>query len=224
MGEEVALGDRRVVRVRGVHEARVGLEGDGQRVVVVGAGLTACGLALDVIARGRASAVTIAARRAPSVRQFDAPACWLGESRPRHMFGLLSEPDLRTRASIVAEARGPPSISPEVFERLQRVRQGPPSVVATYCAVLGIGFMGCYALPGADQYALAQLRRDLATQLGVDPDRDWTGGAIRPVRKEDAEDLDRFAVPWWKSLTFGRTIATLLFMSAASAAAWMFVL
>ncbi len=111
----------------------------------------------------------------------------------------------------------------EVFERLQRVRQGPPSVVATFAAVLGIGFMGCYALPGADQYALAQLRRDLSVQLGVDPDRDWSGGAIRPIRREDAEDLERFAVPWWKSLLFGRTVATLLFLCAAGAGVLMFL-
>jgi type VI secretion system protein ImpK len=136
-------------------------------------------------------------------------------------------PDLRpmwSQYSLQATRFSTNNAGVEVFERLQRVRQGPASIIATYAAVLGIGFMGCYALPGADQYALAQLRRDLAVQLGVDPDRDWTGGAIRPIRKEDAEDLDRFRVPWWKSLIFGRTVASLLFLSAASVGAWMFLL
>lgn len=139
----------------------------------------------------------------------------------------MAMPDLRpmwSQYSLQATRFSTNNAGVEVFERLQRVRQGPPSVLATFAAVLGIGFMGCYALPGADQYALAQLRRDLSVQLGVDPDRDWSGGAIRPVRKEDAEDLERFAVPWWKSLIFGRTIASLLFLSAASVGALMFLL
>ena len=138
----------------------------------------------------------------------------------------MAMPDLRpmwSQYSLQATRFSTNNAGVEVFERLQRVRQGPPSVIATFAAVLGIGFMGCYALPGADQYALAQLRRDLSVQLGVDPDRDWNGGAIRPVRKEDAEDLERFAVPWWKSLVFGRTIAALLFVSAASVGALMFL-
>lgn len=135
-------------------------------------------------------------------------------------------PDLRpmwSQYSLQATRFSTNNAGVEVFERLQRVRQGPASVIATYAAVLGIGFMGCYALPGADQYALAQLRRDLSVQLGVDPDRDWSGGALRPTRREDAEDLDRFAVPWWKSLWFGRTIAIVLALSATTTAVLMFV-
>ncbi len=135
-------------------------------------------------------------------------------------------PDLRpmwSQYSLQATRFSTNNAGVEVFERLQRVRQGPASVIATFATVLGVGFMGCYALPGADQYALAQLRRDLSVQLGVDPDRDWSGGSLRPTRKEDAEDLDRFAVPWWKSLWFGRTIAVLLFLSATATAVWMFI-
>lgn len=109
----------------------------------------------------------------------------------------------------------------EVFERLQRVRQGPPSIIATYFVTLGIGFQGCYGLPGADRYALSQLRRDLAVQLGVDPDRDWSGGAIRAIRKEEVENLELFRVPWYKTVWFGRLIATLVFLSVVVTGLWL---
>jgi len=106
----------------------------------------------------------------------------------------------------------------ELFERLNRVRsQAPRNVLATYAAVLGIGFQGCYGLPGADRYALQQLRRDLSAQLGVDPDRDWTGGVLRRVRVEEVENLDAFQLPWFKSLWLGRTLALLLLLSAVAA-------
>ena len=102
----------------------------------------------------------------------------------------------------------------EVFERLGRVRQGPAAVIATYAVVLGLGFQGCYGLPGADRYALSQLRRDLSVQLGVDPDRDWNGGVIQPIRVEQVETLELFKTPWFKSLWLGRALAALLLTSA----------
>lgn len=102
----------------------------------------------------------------------------------------------------------------ELFERLYRVRQGPPSVIATYAAVLGIGFQGCYGLPGADRYALAQLRRDLAQQLGVDQDRDWTGGVLKAINVNEVQRLELFKIPWYKTVWFGRVLAALLFLGA----------
>ena len=45
----------------------------------------------------------------------------------------------------------------EFFERLERVRQGPKCVLATYVVVLGLGFLGRFGLPGAERYSLAQL-------------------------------------------------------------------
>ena len=50
----------------------------------------------------------------------------------------------------------------ELFQRLERVRKGPRTVFATYVTVLGLGFQGRFGLPGADRYALAQLRRELS--------------------------------------------------------------
>jgi type VI secretion system protein ImpK len=103
----------------------------------------------------------------------------------------------------------------ELFERLPRVRQGPATVVATYATVLGLGFQGCYGLPGADTYALSQLRRDLAAQLGVDPNRDWDGGVIRAIRADQVENLELFKQPWFKSIWMGRAVAIVVFLAAA---------
>jgi type VI secretion system protein ImpK len=104
----------------------------------------------------------------------------------------------------------------ELFQRLDRVRKGQKNVFATYVAVLGLGFQGRYGLPGADRYALAQLRRELHIQLGVDTDRDWTGGVLKPCRPDDA---DRVATkePWWRSVWMGRVLAVLIVLSALTA-------
>ena len=97
----------------------------------------------------------------------------------------------------------------EVFERLRRVRQGPKGVLATYVIVLGLGFQGCYGLPGADRYALAQLRRDLAVEIGVDQDRDWKGGVLPRTKEQEVEAFRRFREPWWRQMWFGRLLAAL---------------
>ena len=104
----------------------------------------------------------------------------------------------------------------EVFDRLQsRVRQGPKTILATYIVVLGLGFMGKYGLPGADRYAPVALRRDLALQFGIDPDRDWKGGVLKPTRSDAGPSALLEKPPWHKSLWFGRGIAIAIFLSAA---------
>lgn len=93
--------------------------------------------------------------------------------------------------------------------RLDRVRQGPKSVLATYVSVLGCGFLGQYGLPGRDPYLLNQLRAQLARELNVDADRDVMGGALRPYRYDTlpAEFLPK--EPFFKSIWMGRILAVL---------------
>jgi type VI secretion system protein ImpK len=105
----------------------------------------------------------------------------------------------------------------ELFERLTRVRSGPKSVFATYVTVLGMGFMGRFGLPGADRYGLAQLRRQLSIEMGVDPDRDWKGGVIKPVRSDVGPSSLLPKDPWYKSLWLGRTLAILVLLGALGA-------
>ena len=102
----------------------------------------------------------------------------------------------------------------EVFERLNRVRTGPKTVLATYVVALGIGFQGRFGLPGVDKYALVQLRRQLSIEMGVDPDRDWAGGVIKPVRADAGPSSLLPKETWWKSLWLGRSLALLLLLGA----------
>jgi type VI secretion system protein ImpK len=101
----------------------------------------------------------------------------------------------------------------EVFSRLERVRRGPKNVFATYVAVLGLGFQGRFGLPGADRYALAQLRRELHIQMGVDTDRDWMGGVLKASRADVAAQVAAKEA-WWRSLWVGRARAVLAVVSA----------
>jgi type VI secretion system protein ImpK len=105
----------------------------------------------------------------------------------------------------------------EVFQRLQRVRLGPKCVLATYMVVMGCGFMGRFGLPGAIQYGLVQVRREISLQLGVDPDRDWVGGILRapPNDIEPSELLPK--EPFYKSLLVGRLLAALILLAGGLA-------
>ncbi len=99
----------------------------------------------------------------------------------------------------------------ELFQRLERVKQGPKTILATYVAVLGMGFMGRFALPGVDRYGLVQIRRELSIIIGADTDRDWTSGVLRATRPEQAA-MVAAREPWWRSLWVGRTLAILVLL------------
>jgi type VI secretion system protein ImpK len=94
----------------------------------------------------------------------------------------------------------------ELFQRLERVRQGPKTVFATYIVVLGLGFQGRFGLPGADRYGLHQLRRDIQIQAGIDTDRDWNAGVLKPTRADVAAEYAP-KEPWWRSIWMGRGVA-----------------
>src|SRR5262249_29128593 len=100
----------------------------------------------------------------------------------------------------------------EVFQRLDRVRQGPAKIVATYMVVLGLGFQGRYGLPGADRYTPVRLRRELALQLRVDTHRGWTARVLRPTRTDTTSSLVP-KDPWYRSVWFGRALCILVLLS-----------
>jgi type VI secretion system protein ImpK len=97
----------------------------------------------------------------------------------------------------------------EFFQRLERVRQGPKTVLATYVVVLGLGFLGRYGLPGAGREPLYMLRRDIGRQIGVNPDRDSPGGVLKPVCADAGPSALLPQEPWYRSLWFGRALALL---------------
>ena len=97
----------------------------------------------------------------------------------------MSLPDLRpwwSQNMLQARRFNTNNAGVEFFKRLERVRAGPKTMLATYVTVLGCGFLGQYGLPGRDPYLLNELRAQLARELGVDADRDVMGGALKPYR------------------------------------------
>ena len=110
----------------------------------------------------------------------------------------------------------------ELFQRLERVRQGPKSVFATYVTVLGLGFQGRYGLPGVDRYQLVQLRQQLALQIGSDPDRDWTGGVLKSSRKDTTSALVP-KTPWFRTVWAGRGVVALVLVLAIGSLASVLV-
>ncbi|WP_437588531.1 DotU family type IV/VI secretion system protein [Sorangium sp. So ce1000] len=108
----------------------------------------------------------------------------------------------------------------EFFERLERVRKGPLPVMATYACVLGLGFRGRYGLPGQNADDLLRIRRDLSLKLGVDPDRDWKGGVLKPVQVEGVAVQHLPSLPAWRSVLVGRVLAALVAVAGALALAW----
>lgn len=105
----------------------------------------------------------------------------------------------------------------EFYDRLKRAREGAPNVLATFMVVLGIGFLGKYGLPGSNRYELVQFRHELSVRLGVDPDRDRSGGVLKQVRADQQPSKLVSRDPWFKSLWFGRALAlTALSLSLAA--------
>lgn len=135
----------------------------------------------------------------------------------------MSLPDLRpvwAQRQIQAARWMTNNAGVELFERLERVREGPLPVVATYACVLGLGFRGRYALPGQSAEELLMIRRDLSLKLRVDPDRDFQGGVLKAVRVEGVKIQQVPKQPIWRSTLAGRVGAALVAAGGALALAW----
>ena len=92
----------------------------GEKVLIIGGGLTSGHLALGGISRG--GEVQIAMRRQLQQKVFDADAGWLG---PKYLKGFFAESDFEKRFEMIQQARNGGSMTPEVAIRLKReVRNG----------------------------------------------------------------------------------------------------
>ena len=88
-------------------------ESEGNRVVIVGGGLTAGTLAKSL--SGRGYNVALIARKALKTEQFDFPPVWLG---PKALAEFASEADFQRRYEIIQQNRGEGSITPDVMDAL----------------------------------------------------------------------------------------------------------
>ena len=85
----------------------------GNRVVIVGGGLTAGTLAKSLSERGHN--VALIARKALRTEQFDFPPVWLG---PKALAEFASETNFQRRYEIIQQNRGEGSITPDVMDAL----------------------------------------------------------------------------------------------------------
>ncbi len=88
--------------------------GDGEKIVIVGGGLTAGTLAKSLSEQGHH--VVLIARKQLKTEQFDFPPIWLG---PKTLGEFASETDFQRRYQIIQENRGEGSITPDVMETLK---------------------------------------------------------------------------------------------------------
>ncbi len=91
----------------------------GERILIVGGGLTSAHLSLGALRRG--ARVWLLCRRALKQRPFDADPGWLG---PKFLKAFQAEPCMRRRRRLVLEARDGGSITPEAAAELRRAQRG----------------------------------------------------------------------------------------------------
>ena len=106
----------------------------------------------------------------------------------------------------------------ELYERLERARRGPRTVLATYATVLGCGFLGKFGLPGVPRDGLMEIRRVVQRDLRVDADRDVLTGVLRPLKYDELPSDILPKDPWFKSVWAGRAIAMLTLLAGGAAA------
>jgi cation diffusion facilitator CzcD-associated flavoprotein CzcO len=100
------------------HSTRVDLRPlqlHGERILVVGGGLTAGHLAIGALARQ--ATVGLVLRGKLTEKLFDADPGWLG---PKYLKAFAAEPDWQRRWQLVQQARGGGSVTPEVGLQLRR--------------------------------------------------------------------------------------------------------
>ncbi|MBW4649415.1 MAG: lysine N(6)-hydroxylase/L-ornithine N(5)-oxygenase family protein [Kastovskya adunca ATA6-11-RM4] len=87
----------------------------GERILIVGGGLTSGHLAVGAIALG--AKVQIMVRRQLQERLFDADPGWLG---PKYLKAFRAEADWEQRSSLIQQARNGGSMTPAIMTQLRR--------------------------------------------------------------------------------------------------------
>jgi cation diffusion facilitator CzcD-associated flavoprotein CzcO len=102
----------------------------GQRILIVGGGLTSAHLALGALRRG--ARVHLLCRRTLKHKPFDADPGWLG---PKYLKAFHSEPCMQRRHRQVLEARDGGSITPETAAQLRQAQRTGALRLHEHCEV-----------------------------------------------------------------------------------------
>jgi hypothetical protein len=87
----------------------------GERILVIGGGLTSGHLSLGAIRRG--ATVKLMVRRQFQDKLFDTDPGWIG---PKYLKGFWAEPDWQRRADLIQMARNGGSFTPDILLQLRR--------------------------------------------------------------------------------------------------------
>jgi cation diffusion facilitator CzcD-associated flavoprotein CzcO len=108
-----------------------GLQLRGERVLIIGGGLTSGHLAVGAIQRG--AQVMLMSRRNLYEKLFDADPGWLG---PKYLKDFWAELDWHTRWQMIQQARNGGSMTPAMLTRLRRLERDGKVVFYEQCQVV----------------------------------------------------------------------------------------
>ena len=147
-----------------------GLELRGERILIIGGGLTSGHLAVGAIGRG--AQVLLMSRRTVYEKLFDADQRWLG---PNYLKKLWAEPDWHTRWQMIQQARNGGSMTPAMLTQLRRLERDGRIVFYEQCQVSQARWNGDHWQVSCDRAALHECipTQKIASALPVDCDRIW---------------------------------------------------
>lgn len=102
----------------------------GERILIVGGGLTSAHLSLGALRRG--AQVHLLCRRSLKHKPFDADPGWLG---PKYLKAFQAEPCMLRRRRLVLEARDGGSITPEAAAELRQAQRQGQLQLHEHCEV-----------------------------------------------------------------------------------------
>ncbi|WP_367287952.1 hypothetical protein [Laspinema palackyanum] len=136
----------------------------GDRILIIGGGLTSGHLATGAISRG--AKVTLMIKRRLQEKLFDAEPGWLG---PKYLKGFTAESDWGRRWQLIQQARDGGSMTPEVGTRLRRERRNGNLTIQEECQVVRAGWnLGEWQIVCNDGTSYTCDRIGLATGTKVD--------------------------------------------------------
>jgi cation diffusion facilitator CzcD-associated flavoprotein CzcO len=102
----------------------------GDRILVIGGGLTSGHLAIGALRQG--TTVKLMARRRFQAKLFDADPGWVG---PKYLKGFNAEPDWQRRWQMIQTARNGGSLTPDMMLQLRRAQRDKNLELVEQCQV-----------------------------------------------------------------------------------------
>jgi FAD-NAD(P)-binding len=109
----------------------------GEKILIVGGGLTSGHLAIGAISKG--AKVNLMIRRQLQQKLFDAEPGWLG---PKYLKSFFAESDLEKRFAMIQQARNGGSVTPAMGMQLRREVRNGNLTIDENCQVVKVEWLG----------------------------------------------------------------------------------